>query len=166
MVEAAQAGPFVMFDRVLVHKGDSRLYEDWDFLCDMDEEADIPLNWLEPVNYAQGSVHVRLEVREMKETESEVGFGIGWTNLPRDRDPTGQHCCTWPARFRAPGVYEGGRPLPGIGHWPAREKDPVLDWDWSHAFHKGSMFTLMQPKGQDPFPVTFRVTLTVLPKEA
>jgi hypothetical protein len=151
---------FTFFDRLVTHGGDKSLYEDWDFCLRMETKSS-PKNWLHPVNFAEGRYQVKLAVQEMKETEKEVLFGVGWINFPKDVDPTLQHRVGWPIRFTKPGQYTGEEPVAKMWHGPGYDTDPAIPWDWKSAYEDNSIFTIIRPFGQDPFPITLQVTLTI-----
>jgi len=151
---------FTLFDTIIIHSGDKRLFSDWDFLLRMKQEPGVPENWLNPFDFANGILHVKLEIITMNETSEPVGFGIGWVNLQRALDSTIQHRVGWPICFSTPGIYEGTMPIQSMWHGPGSGTE-TLPWDWTRAIDNKSVFTILQPHGHNPFPVKFHVIATI-----
>ena len=75
---AASCEQMKIFDKIVEHTGDNRLYSDWDFVTKMFFAPYIPHNWLEPVNYADGRYHIRIEIMSMGETDIPMKIMCGW----------------------------------------------------------------------------------------
>lgn len=94
-VRAARAEQFVIADVTYTHSGETTS----DSHYPVTPTAETPANWQSPVDYTQGSVHVRLEVKTMPSatpTRFQVCFEMQ-TN----------YCCTDQApAYTTPGVYE------------------------------------------------------------
>lgn len=92
---AAHADQFVIADATYTHSGQTTSDSHYPVM----PTAETPANWQSPVDYTQGSVHVRLEVKTMPSatpTRFQVCFEMQ-TN----------YCCTDQApAYTAPGVYE------------------------------------------------------------
>ncbi len=50
-------------------------------------------------------------------------------------------------------------------HGPGYDPDPPMPWLWDKAYKPKSFFTFIRPNGQNPFPIKFRLTVTVSSKE-
>ncbi len=160
----------IIFDKIVEHSGQNRLYEDWDFVTKMFFARGVPLNWLEPVNYAEGRYHIRVEVMSMGEIDVPFKISCGWTNRARVYDPTGQHCTISVKGIKKPGIYGESNWLRSWWHGPADDKDPVLLWDFEHAYLPHSFFTIVAPdplypvQNFNPFPLKMRLTLWIVSK--
>ena len=152
---------FVLFDTILIHDGSRRLHADWDFKLRMQEASGVPEKWLCPIDFANGLMHIKLEIIEINPTVTPVRFGLGWVNLPKTLDPDIQHRVGWPIYFTKQGVYEATMPVQSMWYGPGYGEQ-TLPWDWSHAIDNKSVFTILQPGGQDPFPVKFHVVATII----
>ncbi len=150
---------FVFFKHDLTFEGKNISYDDWDFVLKLNASPDIPKNWLSPINYAEGSYQLRLEVYEMKNTRNPIEFEIGWYNLPEEEHSNIPHLCSYGhyCRFTDNGMYEH------IAFIDDMEKTSVdgkeENSDWTKAWD--SPFVLVKPYGQKPFPIKFKITLTI-----
>ena len=165
---SAWSEQIIIFDKVVEHTGQNRLYEDWDFVTKMFFARGVPFNWLEPVNYTEGRYHIRIEVLSMGEISVPFKISCGWTNRARVYDPTGQHCTISVRSIKKPGIYEDSKWLRNWWHGPADDKDPVLPWDFEHAYLPSSFFTIVAPdplypvQNFNPFPLKMRLTLRIV----
>jgi hypothetical protein len=156
---------FVLFDEEVTHPGDKRLYEDWDFHLGMEVEPGVPVNWLEPINFAEGTYHICWNILKMTPVDKPVFFGFGWTNRPKSEDPTIQHRANKPVEVTGPGLYYATVPVTTDWHGPGYDPDPPMPWLWDKAYKPKSFYTFIRPNGQNPFPIKFRLTVTVSSKE-
>lgn len=92
---AAHAEQFVIADATYTHSGQTTS----DSHYPVTPTAETPANWQSPVDYTQGSVHVRLEVKT-KPSETPTRFQVCF-------EMQTNYCCTDQApAYTAPGVYE------------------------------------------------------------
>lgn len=92
---AAHAEQFVIADATYTHSGQTTS----DSHYPVTPTAETPANWQSPVDYTQGSVHVRLEVKT-KPSATPTRFQICF-------EMKTNYCCTDQApAYTAPGVYE------------------------------------------------------------
>jgi hypothetical protein len=91
----ARAEQFVIADATYTHSGQTTS----DSHYPVTPTAETPANWQSPVDYTQGSVHVRLEVKT-KPSATPTRFQICFEMMTN-------YCCTDQApAYTAPGVYE------------------------------------------------------------
>jgi hypothetical protein len=91
----ARAEQFVIADATYTHSGETTS----DSHYPVAPTAETPANWQSPVDYTQGSVHVRLEVKTMP-SATPTRFQICFEMMTN-------YCCTDQApAYTAPGVYE------------------------------------------------------------
>src|SRR3954471_14373796 len=104
---AARAGQFVLFDVTFTYtKADadtsrpskSHYYVKGDRL-----NQDRPRDWTAPVDYRNGTVHIRLEVLEKPPGDAPTTWTICY--IPNKGKGNG-YGCTGTAIYREPGVYE------------------------------------------------------------
>jgi len=134
---------FILFDREITHPGDKRLYEDWDFHLGMEIEPEVPVNWLEPINFAEGTYHIRWNILKMTPVKKPVFFGFGWTNRPKNEDPTIQHRANKPIEVTGSGLYYATVPITTDWHGPGYDPDPPMPWLWDKAYKPKSFFTFI-----------------------
>jgi hypothetical protein len=92
---AAHAEQFVIADATYTHSGETTSDSHYPVM----PTAETPANWQSPVDYTQGSVHVRLEVKTMP-SATPTRFQICFEMMTN-------YCCTDQApAYTAPGVYE------------------------------------------------------------
>jgi predicted Fe-Mo cluster-binding NifX family protein len=150
---------FVFFDHDLSFGGKNILFDDWDFILKLNTTPNIPKNWLNPINYAEGSYQLTLRVEEMRNTKNPIEFEISWCNHPEEEHSNIPHLCSYGhyCRFTDKGVYQH------IAFIDDMEKTSVdgreEQWDWTKAWD--SPFVLVKPYGQKPFPIKFRITLSI-----
>ena len=150
---------FVFFQHDLTFEGKHVTYDDWDFIKNLHAGPDIPENWLHPINYAEGSYHLRLEVYEMKNIRNPIELEMGWYNLPEEEHSNIPHLCSFGhyCRVTDSGVYEHIAFIDDMEKTSVDGKEEI--WDGTRAWD--SPFVLVKPYGQKPFPITFKITLTI-----
>jgi len=137
------------------------LYADWDFLLRMNQAPGVPSNWLNPVEFKNGLMQIELEIIEMTGTPEPVKLGLGWVNLPGALDTSIQHRVGWPVDFSGKGIYVGTMPVQSMWYGPGYGEQ-TLPWDWTRSIDDKSIFTIIQPHGQNPFPVKIHVVATII----
>lgn len=118
--------------------------------------GEVPTNWLAPVDYVNGTWHVRIEVIE-KNNRAPVRWDVNFTNGNGSRNYL---------RLRRtppvtePGVYEFSGSLMGDSSivWNTQPGD----WDWTDAFRTVWIDGLPMGGRGDPYPMTLRVTFTIV----
>jgi predicted Fe-Mo cluster-binding NifX family protein len=158
---AARAGvaSFRLIDGDFIFSGRNLLYDDWDFLLNIDTPPGRPGDWLRPDDFSQGMYHLDLQVLKMRRTSRPIAFEFVCMNLPEIADPPRLHRCSYAyyCSFHRVGRYEH---LAMIQDMEVTTKDSgVRPWDWSRACD--SVFILVKPYGQRPFPLTVHVELTI-----
>lgn len=139
--------------------GKNILYDDWDFIMEVDKPEGLPVNWLEPLNYAGGTYHLRLDVLEMESTSQPVAFEFVWFNYPEKEDPQRLHRCSFGhyCFFSSPGVYEH---LAMVNDMEiTTETSDIVEWNWSRAWD--TPFILVKPYAQNPFPIEIELAVTL-----
>lgn len=150
---------FLFYDFELTFEGKNKLYEDWDFILKLRPKQKIHQNWLSPVDYSRGSYQLKLEVQKMRRVEKPVEFEISWCNFPEDKDPDIPHCCSYGhyCSFTSPDIYEH------IAYLDDMELTTIdgniKKWDWENAWD--SPFVLVKPYTQNPFPIDFKIEVTI-----
>jgi predicted Fe-Mo cluster-binding NifX family protein len=150
---------FRLIDGEFTFTGGNLLYEDWDFLLNIDTPPGRPKHWLQPRSYSEGMYHLDLQVLEMRQSSSPIAFEFVLMNLPEKSDPQRLHRCSYAhyCCFHQAGRYEH---LARIQDMEVTTIDSdVRPWDWSRACD--SVFILIKPYGQNPFPLTAHVEVTV-----
>lgn len=157
--EALQS--FTFLQGTYTFEGKNILYDDWDFIMEVDHPINVPMNWTAPVSYAEGVYHLRLEVLDMKPTPRPIAFEIVWFNYPEKEDPERLHRCSFGhyCYFSSPGVYEHLAMVKDME--VTTETSDIREWNWSRAWD--SPFILIKPYRQKPFPVTVGLTVTLCP---
>lgn len=126
--------------------------------------AETPRNWVSPVNYTEGTVHVRLEVFS-KPTGRELWFQVCWFF------PGGGtiHHCTHQDRIKVvgPGVYEMDHAISRM--WRSAERTYEKGISRIMAVCKDNKGTPIGWKGfagikEDYFPMKARLTVVVVSK--
>jgi len=139
--------------------GGNVLYDEWDFLLNIDTPPGRPENWLRPSNYAEGMYHLDVQVLEMRQTSGPIAFEFVWLNLPEKSDPQRLHRCSFAhyCYFHRAGRYEHVARIQDME--VTTINSDVRQWDWTRACD--SVFILIKPYGQNPFPLTAHVEVTV-----
>jgi predicted Fe-Mo cluster-binding NifX family protein len=139
--------------------GKNILYDDWDFIMEVDQPNDVPSNWVDPVDYAAGVYDLRIDVLEMQPTSKPVAFEFVFFNYPAPEDPERLHRCSFGhyCYFSNPGVYEHLAMVKDME--VTTETSDIRKWDWSRACD--SPFILIKPYAQKPFPITVALNVTL-----
>jgi len=98
-----QAGQFVLVDMGFTQTSASH---------PLKASPGVPANWLEPVNYAEGTVYIRLEVLS-KPSDKPVKFQFSVFGTASGRGPQNQAAGSL-FEVTKPGVYEWHEPLPNF----------------------------------------------------
>ncbi len=163
-VEAAtsqHAPSFVLFDKVVTHRGNRQLHLTWDFQERIPTHPTMPTNWLSPASpfFDRGLYQFHVEVRRMERAwSSPMHVQFGWWNMAKD--PLIRHIASPPLLLTkleppAPGqpwVYEQVGTVRSLdrknmyyGAGPKQGK-LVFDWDWRQAFARNTAYTLINPR--------------------
>lgn len=150
---------FLFYDFELTFEGKKRLYEDWDFILKLKPKQKIPENWLSPIDYSRGSYQLKLEIQKMRRVGKPVEFEICWCNFPEDKDSDIPHRCSYGhyCSFSSPGSYEHIACLDDMELTTIDGN--IKKWDWKNAWD--SPFVLVKPYSQDPFPIKFKIQVTI-----
>jgi hypothetical protein len=130
------------------------------------QDEDAPLNWVEPVNYEDGTYHIRYHVLE-KPNKQPVAFHFCWSNFPYNENRFHRRIrcinyITEPGVYTAEGkVKDGSYTLGGEGEV----------WDWTHA-HATIWSDGIRRRGvpqygpESSYPLKIRVTAWIVAKGA
>jgi len=160
--QTASAQQLVLLDKTVMPRsglpasefGDSHYY-----IYAKDFAKPAPPSLRMPVNYAEGSVHIRLEVLK-KPSAAETYFNICFDN-------GGATCTGYLEKYTKPGVYEYNKPLSGQYNYAS--------FDFNKALTRLALVikTGAEQKPQvgdanfgDYYPTELRVTMTLVPKGA
>lgn len=150
---------FTFLQSTYTFDGKNILYDDWDFIMAVDQSFGIPINWVKPVNYADGAYHLKLVVRNMQSTPQPVAFEFVFFNYPEEEDTERLHRCSFGhyCFFSSPGVYEHLAMVTDME--VTTETSDIREWNWSKAWN--SPFILIKPFGHKPFPIEVELTVTL-----
>ena len=156
------ADSFVFSDRTYTHSGHGRLHSNWDFVTNVLTKAEAPKNWETPINYKDGSFEFRVEVLEMEEIEQSMVISFGWINSPFD--PQRKHTSGGGIYFSKPGLYETTGRIQQISKYRGDNGALTTQWDWSSAYSKHSVFTIINPQANPSaagFPFKIHITVRI-----
>jgi len=155
----AEVRSFEFFRGIYTFQGKNILYDDWDFIMQVNQPDGVPTNWEHPTNYAEGSYHLELNVLDMRPTSKPVAFEFVFFNYPEVEDPERLHRCSFGhyCFFSSPGVYQHLAMVRDME--VTTETSDIREWDWSRAWD--SPFILIKPYGQKPYPIAIKLTVTV-----
>ena len=158
-VSKVEVRSFEFLKGVYTFDGKNILYDDWDFIMEVDHPAEVPKNWLEPINFAAGAYHLRLDVLDMQPTPQPVAFEFVFFNYPEEEDPERLHRCSLShyCFFTSPGAYQHLAMIEDMEI--TTETSDIREWNWHRAWD--SPFILIKPYGQDPFPIEVELTVTL-----
>ncbi len=117
----AQNTQFTLLDTPYIHNTNSRAFSYFPL------PPGVPDDWRSPVNYAEGTIHMRLEVLS-KPSARDVNYQIC---IFQDQHTSAKHACARYQKFSAPGTYIWEQSLPSIFQygnldWSRRMLDTML----------------------------------------
>lgn len=166
---AARAEQFVLFDQTFIYTkqdadnskpSQSHFYIKGNLLA-----KDIPTDWTSPVDYRNGSVHIRLEVIEKPAGDAPTTWSLCY--IPKQGQKNG-YGCTGTDIYRKVGVYE--KDVPMTSFW---ENDSIV---WSKGIKQMDLVIKDDSGGQGHahkradhelfFPTKVRITMVQVSKGA
>lgn len=131
---AAQDTQFTLLDTAYIHSTSTKAFSFFPL------PPGVPENWRSPVNYAEGTIHMRLEVLSKPSTRG-VNYQIC---IFQDEHSSAKHACARYQFFAGPGVYTWEQSLPTIFQYG--------NLDWSRRM----LDTMLVVKDKDGDPVDDR----------
>ncbi len=162
VLSSARAEQFVLFDKVFTFEEKDAVPTESHLKVPASEFGkETPKDWTAPVDYRNGTLHVRYEVLEMPRGETPTMWSLCY--IPNK----GQYGCASSPRYTKPGVYEKDEPMNKF--W----KNERIGWTGGikmftlvikAAGVKGKSHAHLQPDLKKFFPTRVRVTLVQVSK--
>jgi len=162
--ERPRAGQFVLIDALFtMTKEDADPTKSHHYLRGDKVNPDRPKDWTSPVDYRNGTVHIRTEVLEKPEGGQPCTWSLCYIPIKGQKNNYG---CTHTGQYKEKGVYERDEPMTKF--W---ENDSII---WTegvkemHLVYKDDK-NLHANKRPDPekfFPTKVRITMIQVPKDA